>query len=262
MNDPSPGVNPPPPGTPPIGVSQTSDNPAAPNAGAPAAPPAWSQQGYGAPPPPPPPPKQPNPFVANLKAELIGAFPTPTDAPQGKLWAILCYLPGVVIPLWLIPLVRRTNHLSLFHAKQMLGFAALQIPASVGVLILGFFLRKLGMVGSVFSGIFSVLLGLTILAIAVIGLLGAIKGQVKPLPLIGRIADRLLRSLTVCPLVPNAEPQLAYWLRVAPVAPGPHPHAPPQPMPMPGSAQPQAAAPPGPAPQPAQSEPPSGSTAP
>jgi hypothetical protein len=174
----------------------------------------------------------------------MGQFPTPTDAAQGKTWAMLCYLPGVFIPLWLIPLVRRTNHLSLFHAKQMLGFAAIQAVMWAGFavlrLLVGLIKHKL------FSGVLSwTLFGglmLVFLAVAVIGLIGAMRGQVKPLPLIGRTIDRMTRGLTVVPPTPNAEPQLAHWERVAPVA---RPAQPPA----------QSAAPP-PAPSPAQAPPP------
>lgn len=213
MSDPAPGVTPPPSGTPAIPTAPTSDNPAAGGA------PAWGQAGYGA--PPSPQPRQPNPVVANLRQELVGDFPTPTDAAQGKMWAMLSYLPGVFIPLWLVPLVRRNNHLSLFHAKQMLGFAALQIPTWVVFMILNALVRGIPQkqVALVLSLLLSIALGLAFLTVAVIGLLGAMKGQVKPLPLIGRTVDRMTRGLTVCPPVSNPEPQLAYWMRVAPAAP-------------------------------------------
>lgn len=185
----------------------------------PGAPPAWGQAGYGAPPAPPQPVK-PNPIVENLKHELVGNFPTPTDAAQGKLWAILSYLPGVFIPVWLIPLVKRSNHLSLFHAKQMLGFAAIQVPTWIVFLLANMLIRGIPnkTVILVLSILMMVGVGLGFLVVGVIGLLGAMKGQVKPLPLIGRTVDKMTRGLTVCPPVVNPEPQLAYWMRVAPVA--------------------------------------------
>jgi len=209
----------------------------------------WGPTGYGTPPPPPQ-PARPNPLVENLKHELVGDFPATNDAAQGKTWAILSYLPGVFIPVWLIPLVKRDNHLSLFHAKQMLGFALLQVPAWAIFLILNSLVRGLPQkqVGLVLSILLMVGLGLTFLAVGVVGLLGAMKGQVKPLPLIGRTIDRMTRNLTVCPPVTNAEPQLAYWFRVAPVQP--------RPAPAPAPGQPHASAPgPTPASAPPQPQP-------
>lgn len=261
MSESAPGVTPPPPGTPPIPVTPTSDNPA--GAATPTPPPGSTTPGayapgpsaYGAPPAPPA-PRPPNPFVENLKADLLGTFPAPTDAPQGKLWAILCYFPGVFIPLWLVPLVRRTNHLSLFHAKQMLAFAAIEAPGLVVFGLLSVLIRKIPTAGFVLSIIATVMVGLTLLAVAAIGLLGAVRGQVKPLPLIGRLGDRVLRSLTVCPPTPHAEPQLAYWMRVAPPAR----------IPQASSASPSSAPPPSPqqawSPPPPPPPPPAGATPP
>ena len=253
---PSPGVTPPPAGTPSIPVAPTSDNPGsggvAPSPAVPApGAPAWGQAGYGAPPAPPAPAK-PNPLIENLKADLIGTFPSPTDASHGRLWSILSYLPGVFLPLWLVPLVRRNNHLSLFHAKQMLGFAAVEIPASLAFMIVNMFVAKIPKAGGILSMILSGMFAAGLLLVAVIGLLGALKGQVKPLPLIGRMVDRMTRALTVVAPTPNAEPQLAYWMRVAPVArpqtppPGwqPPPQPPSQPASAPAPAAPPAAPPP------------------
>lgn len=232
------------PGAPVAPAPWQAGAPQTPPPGAPPQPaPAWGQQGYGAPPPPPT-PKAPNPLVENLKQELMGQFPTPTDAPQGKLWAILCYLPGVFIPLWLVPLVRRNNHLSLFHAKQMLGFAALQVPAWVVFAVLSVLVR--GIPNKTLSLALNIVLSVGLfgafLLVAAIGLIGALRGQVKPLPLIGRTIDRMARGLIVVPPVSNPEPQLAYWLRVAPVGrpgTGPAPTAPTAPaMPPPGMTPP------------------------
>jgi len=100
------------------------------------------------------------------------------DMEEGKLFAILSYALGFVgLPFFIVPLIQRNNAFSLFHAKQCL---ILWIIAVGG--------------GFISSLLFAICIGaillpivmIFVLVLEIIGLLNAVKGVAKPLPLIGQ----------------------------------------------------------------------------
>jgi len=103
------------------------------------------------------------------------------DVEEGKLFAILSYLIPFV---FIVPLIQKDNHFSLFHAKQvlLLGIAGL----GVGILSMIPFL-----------GCILFLLFLPVLAFAIIGLVFAIQGLYKPLPLVGDFAEDWFKGMKV-----------------------------------------------------------------
>ncbi|MBN1268974.1 MAG: hypothetical protein JXB04_05260 [Kiritimatiellae bacterium] len=124
------------------------------------------------------------------------AAPAPEAAPkpeltpeveEGKTFAILSYaLNFIGLPFFLVPLIMRNNEFSLYHAKQNL------------------ILWLLGIVGSVVSSILAVVcigivLGLALLVfmlvLNIMGLMNAIKGEAKPLPLIGKWGEDWFKGL-------------------------------------------------------------------
>lgn len=119
------------------------------------------------------------------------AAPTPAalspEVEEGKPFAILSYaLNFIGLPFFLVPLILRNNEFSLYHAKQCL------------------LLWLLGIAGAVVSGLLAIvcvgiLLGLALavalLVLNIIGLINAIQGQAKPLPIIGPWAEEWFKGL-------------------------------------------------------------------
>lgn len=113
---------------------------------------------------------------------------TPAAAPidareieSGKALAILSYIIGI---LCIIPLIQRDNAFSLFHAKQVLL-----------LLIIGFGSGAVNVIPCL-GQVVSLVLMLAILIFAIIGLINAIKGEMKPLPLIGKLAEDWFKGIT------------------------------------------------------------------
>ena len=99
---------------------------------------------------------------------------------EGKVFAILSY----VIPLFfLVPLIQRNNDFSLYHAKQVLLLAICAIVLHA-VLAASCFLVFLTPIAS-----------LAVLVFVVLGLINAVKGEIKPIPLIGSFAEKWFAGL-------------------------------------------------------------------
>ncbi|HIE10783.1 MAG TPA: DUF4870 domain-containing protein [Kiritimatiellae bacterium] len=106
---------------------------------------------------------------------------------EGKPFAILSYaLNFVGLPFFLVPLIMRNNEFSLYHAKQNLV------------------LWLVGIVGGVISGVLILLcvgvllfplLTIFLLVLNVVGLINAIKGEAKPLPVIGKWGEDWFKGL-------------------------------------------------------------------
>lgn len=117
----------------------------------------------------------------------------PTPAPvspeveEGKTFAILSYALGLVcIPFFLVPLITRNNEFSLYHAKQCLLLWLASIVVSVigtmlMVVCIGMILLPAGMI--------------FLLVLDIMGLAAAIKGEQKPVPLVGKYAEEWFKGL-------------------------------------------------------------------
>jgi len=103
------------------------------------------------------------------------------DVEEGKLFAILSYIIPIV---FIVPLIQKDNHFSLFHAKQCL----LLVLACVASMIL----TAIPVVGCV-----TFLLFLPILVLVIMGLIASIQGQYKPLPFIGQYAEEWFKGMKV-----------------------------------------------------------------
>jgi len=103
------------------------------------------------------------------------------DVEEGKLFAILSYIVPFIV---LVPLIQKDNHFSLFHAKQVLLLAL----AGVATMFISFI---------PIVGCFTMLLFLPILALVIMGLVFAIQGQYKPLPLVGQYAEDWFKGIVV-----------------------------------------------------------------
>jgi uncharacterized membrane protein len=112
----------------------------------------------------------------------------PPEVEEGRTFAILSYALGFIgVPFFLVPLIMRNNEFSLYHAKQclMLGLCGI----SVG--IVGTILTPVFCIGVIlfFAGL------VLILVLDILGLVNAVKGEQKPLPVIGKYADDWFKGL-------------------------------------------------------------------
>ena len=102
------------------------------------------------------------------------------DGSEGKLWAVLAYLLGI-IGFLLVFLIKKDNQFAMYHAKQSLVlFIAGVIVSVVGgmIPIIGWFIIL--PIGS-----------LIVLILAIIGIINAVTGKEKPVPLLGQYAEKL-----------------------------------------------------------------------
>lgn len=111
----------------------------------------------------------------------------PKEIEDGKAFAILSYaLNFVGLPFFLVPLITRNNEFSLYHAKQNL---MLWLVGIVGGVVCG--LLMIVCVGLILLPLLTVFL----LVLNIIGLINAIKGEPKPLPLIGKWGEEWFKGL-------------------------------------------------------------------
>ena len=111
----------------------------------------------------------------------------PPEIAEGQTFAILSYaLSLTLLPFFFVPLIQRNNSFSLYHAKQslvlwILGVISLYVGSLLMVICVGFIL------------IVAALVFLAVLDI--VGLIHAIKGEQKPLPLVGEWAETWFKGI-------------------------------------------------------------------
>lgn len=91
---------------------------------------------------------------------------------EGKTIAIISYITIIGLIIAFIMNQNKKNYFASFHIRQAVGIAMLELVISVVSRYL-----KLGMIGNVLS--------LGALALAIIGIIGAVQGQEKKVPLLG-----------------------------------------------------------------------------
>lgn len=100
----------------------------------------------------------------------------PADVNQNKVFAILAYF-GI---LFFLPLVCcKDSPYGKFHANQGLLIFLLEIALTIAGIVLGFL--------PIIGGLISWLLRVGLLVLAILGIVSASRGEMKPLPLIGGI---------------------------------------------------------------------------
>ena len=109
------------------------------------------------------------------------------ETEQGKLMAILSYVPLVGLIVSIIVLVQRNNSFSLYHAKQALTLMIAGFAMSVVLNILTLMMHFIMYVSLLFS--------LGVIALMVLGILNAAAKKVQPLPVTGPLADKLFGSI-------------------------------------------------------------------
>lgn len=111
--------------------------------------------------------------------------------------AILVYIFNFFWPFfWVVPMLKRDNRFSLYHAKQ--GLTLLLIGA-ISCLVFGALTVATFGLGACISVPVMGLLGVAGFVLNIFGLVYAIKGQVKPLPIIGVWGERWFGNIDVKP---------------------------------------------------------------
>ena len=113
------------------------------------------------------------------------------DIEEGKVCAILAYIVFIVGLIWFFADEKmRKNKFAAYHVKQAIVLAItaviIGILASVIVSIFAF----IPIFGWFLIGPLIWILWLAILVLAIIGLINAVQGQMKPLPIIGQFGEK------------------------------------------------------------------------
>ncbi len=111
---------------------------------------------------------------------------------EGKIFAVIAYLLGI-IGFLIVLLAKKDNKFAMYHAKQslVLSIAALIIfiPGSIVTAIIGI-VPVIGWIIALVLSLVMMLIGLGFLVFVVLGIINAINLQMKPLPIIGKFADK------------------------------------------------------------------------
>ncbi len=117
--------------------------------------------------------------------DLTGMFDT-NDIEKNKFLTIIGYIPL----LFLIPMLTAgDSKYAKFHANQGLILTIFAAICAVINQLVKFVIGWIPLIGGVISTIISLALGLATLAYIIIGILNAIQGRAKKLPLIGDLID-------------------------------------------------------------------------
>ena len=130
----------------------------------------------------------PLPPVAPVPPPAGAVAMDPKEVEAGKTFAILSYVLGFVsLPFFIVPLISRDNEFSLYHAKQCLLLCIMGVAAMLVCLILTF----------VCIGVFLMpIVGIGMLVLTIMGLMNAINGVAKPVPLVGNLAEQWFKGIT------------------------------------------------------------------
>ena len=128
--------------------------------------------------PPPPPPAPPG------AAGGPGVFtPDAADVEQNKVFGILSYLPPL---LFLVPLLAaRQSKFAMYHCNQGLVLTLVAIAVSIANMILDVVLVHIPFLGWFLMLVLYWGITIGILVLVVMGIINAVNGVCKPLPLIG-----------------------------------------------------------------------------
>lgn len=128
-----------------------------------------------------PPPEPEAPKAEAPKAEPI-TF-TPEEVEDGKGIAWLCYIIGLF---WIPWLMKKENKFVMAHVKQGLILTIFVFGGSIIFTCLAFVFPPIALVNG--------LLFLAGLVFTIIGIISAVKGEYKPLPLIGPLAEQWFKK--------------------------------------------------------------------
>lgn len=118
------------------------------------------------------------------KDESIGVDAQTIES--GKLIATIGY---VLWPVALLPLIKKDNAYSLYHARQALALLVAAVAAMIPLwgIFFVFAIIKLGVVAMILSLAFTAVM----LGFVVVGAMNAWNGRIRPLPLLSRLVQKM-----------------------------------------------------------------------
>jgi hypothetical protein len=124
---------------------------------------------------------------------------TPEDVTAGKALAVLSYVFNFFhLPFFVVPLIMRSDRLSLYHAKQclMLWLTVLVMGLPLALVALLFTAVTMGL-GLCIVIPFYFALWVTGVVVNIMGIVHSANGVCSPLPIIGGLAERWFAGITV-----------------------------------------------------------------
>lgn len=112
--------------------------------------------------------------------DLTGSFDT-NDIEQNKAISAVAYIPI----LFIVPMLATQSPYAKFHANQGLILTMTCIILNIASRILGFVLEWVPILPSLVSAVFS----LSSLALLIIGIINAVQGKAKKLPIVGGLLN-------------------------------------------------------------------------
>jgi len=136
---------------------------------------------------PVPPPVETAPPIKNSAPPVPGA----ASGPEDKTVAILSYCTLIGFIVAIILHQQKKTKLGAYHLRQVLGFVIAGIVGGICVVIVAFILGMiLGFVtrglGLMIVPLFSFAFWISMLVLWVMGILAAIQGEMKPMPVVGQ----------------------------------------------------------------------------
>lgn len=114
--------------------------------------------------------------------DLTGSFDT-NDIEQNKAISAIAYIPI----LFIVPMLATQSPYAKFHANQGLIMTLTCIILNIASRILGFVLEWVPILPTLVSAVFS----LSSLALLIIGIINAVQGKAKKLPIVGGLLNVL-----------------------------------------------------------------------
>ena len=134
-------------------------------------------------------------------SDTPASAPAPSAADEDNTPAIIGYLFGVGLIIAAVLHSGKKTQLGAFHLRQALGILLLAIAGTVLFVILGIIVAFLGGIPVVgwmlIKGVYLLawLFRLGLLVLTIMGLLGAVNREQKPLPVIGAACQKLFASV-------------------------------------------------------------------
>jgi len=121
---------------------------------------------------------------------------TPADqsASEDRTVAILSYITIFGFIVAIIMHSSKKTALGSYHLRQVLGLIVAGFALSIAAMITGFVLAFIPFIGPIILMIFWPVLMLGGLVIVIMGLLAALKGEMKPVPLLGEPIQKYLAN--------------------------------------------------------------------
>ena len=123
-------------------------------------------------------------------AEEKQAKPAPASSSDDNIFAALCYIIGVIVPLFVLFTEKKSNKFLAFHAWQSLIFSVAMVVIMIGYWIVTFILAVLtGGLAGILSCLIVPLVFLVMLYVLLVAY-KAYQGERYKMPVIGNMAEK------------------------------------------------------------------------